>query len=101
MNAIMGSVGKPYLGLASSSAATIRVLGQMFSTGIATLIVAIIIGRAPITEAISKTAVEYSNNIDHIQFALCSRNFCLIISWKFSKCIIYIRFLPWPCDFTD
>lgn len=52
MNAIMSSVGKRYLGLASGSAATMRVLGQMFSMGIATLVIAIIMGRAPITEAI-------------------------------------------------
>ncbi|OPL14489.1 MAG: MFS transporter [delta proteobacterium ML8_D] len=52
MNAIMGSVGKPYLGVASGSAATMRVLGQMFSMGIATLIISIFMGSAPITEAI-------------------------------------------------
>jgi hypothetical protein len=52
MNAIMSSVGKSYLGLASGSAATMRVLGQMFSMGLATLIISIIMGRAPITEAI-------------------------------------------------
>jgi EmrB/QacA subfamily drug resistance transporter len=52
MNAIMSSVGKRYLGLASGSAATMRVLGQMFSMGIATLVVAIIMGHVPITEAV-------------------------------------------------
>jgi len=52
MNAIMSSVENRYLGLASGSAATMRVLGQMFSMGIAPLVIAIIMGRAPITEAI-------------------------------------------------
>ena len=49
MNAIMGSVAKKYYGIASGSVGTMRVLGQMLSMGIATLVIALIIGRARIT----------------------------------------------------
>lgn len=49
MNAIMGSVEKRYYGIASGSVGTMRLLGQMFSMGIATLIFAVFIGRAQIT----------------------------------------------------
>jgi EmrB/QacA subfamily drug resistance transporter len=49
MNAIMSSVEKRFYGIASGSAGTMRLLGQMFSMGIATLIFAITIGRVQIT----------------------------------------------------
>ncbi len=49
MNAIMGSVDKRYYGIASGSVGTMRLLGQMLSMGIATLIFALLIGRARIT----------------------------------------------------
>ncbi len=52
MNAIMGSVERRYLGIASGSAGTMRVLGQMFSMGIATLILSIFVGGRAITEEI-------------------------------------------------
>ena len=44
MNAIMGSVEPRYLGIASGTAGTMRVLGQVFSMGIATLILSIFVG---------------------------------------------------------
>lgn len=44
MNAIMGSVERRYLGIAAGSAGTMRVLGQMFSMGVATLILSIFLG---------------------------------------------------------
>lgn len=44
MNAIMGSVERRYLGIASGSVGTMRVLGQMFSMGIAMLILSIFVG---------------------------------------------------------
>ncbi len=44
MNAIMGSVEPRYLGIASGSAGTMRVLGQVLSMGIVTLILSIFIG---------------------------------------------------------
>ncbi len=52
MNAIMSSVQKRHLGLASGSAATMRLLGQMFSMGIVTMIIALLLGRTGIMEAV-------------------------------------------------
>ncbi len=49
MNAIMGAVDPRYYGIASGSVGTMRLLGQMLSMGIATLIFALFIGRAQIT----------------------------------------------------
>jgi len=49
MNAIMGSVDKRFFGIASASVGTMRLLGQMLSMGIVTLIFALFIGRAQIT----------------------------------------------------
>ncbi len=49
MNAIMSSVPKKYYGIASGSVGTMRLLGQMLSMGIATLVIALLIGRARIT----------------------------------------------------
>jgi EmrB/QacA subfamily drug resistance transporter len=48
MNAIMSSVPKKYYGIASGTVGTMRVLGQMLSMGIATLVIALFIGRVPI-----------------------------------------------------
>jgi MFS family permease len=50
MNAIMGSVEKRFYGIASGSVGTMRLLGQMFSMGIVTLIFALMIGRVQITK---------------------------------------------------
>jgi len=49
MNAIMGSVDQRYYGIASGSVGSMRLLGQMLSMGIATLVFAHFIGRAQIT----------------------------------------------------
>ena len=49
MNAIMSSVDKRFYGIASASVGTMRLLGQMFSMGIVTLILAVLIGRTQIT----------------------------------------------------
>jgi EmrB/QacA subfamily drug resistance transporter len=51
MSAIMGSVEKRYLGIASGTVATMRLLGQMVSMAIAMVIFAIFIGREPITQS--------------------------------------------------
>jgi EmrB/QacA subfamily drug resistance transporter len=48
MNAIMSSVDKRFYGIASASVGTMRLLGQMLSMGIVTLIFALFIGRAQI-----------------------------------------------------
>ena len=49
VNAIMSSVDRKFLGLASGTLATMRILGQMFSMGIAMLIFALVIGKVQIT----------------------------------------------------
>ena len=48
-NAIMGSVDRKYLGVASATVGTMRLTGQMMSMGIATLILQVFIGNQPIT----------------------------------------------------
>ena len=49
MNAIMSAVDKRFYGIASASVGTMRLLGQMLSMGIVTLIFSLFIGRAQIT----------------------------------------------------
>ena len=49
-NAIMGSVEKKYLGIASATVGTMRLTGQMFSMGIATLILQMFIGNEVIDD---------------------------------------------------
>lgn len=49
MNAVMSSVGKKHYGVASSTLATMRVVGQALSMGITTLIMALYLGSAKIT----------------------------------------------------
>jgi EmrB/QacA subfamily drug resistance transporter len=49
MNAIMGSVERKFYGVASGMLGTMRLSGQMFSQGIATLLFAVYIGRVEIT----------------------------------------------------
>jgi len=48
MNAIMGSVDREYYGIASGTVATMRVLGQLVSMAVATVVFAIFIGTATI-----------------------------------------------------
>lgn len=49
VNAIMGSVEKKYYGVASSTLASMRMIGQMFSMGIVIVIFSLLIGKAEIT----------------------------------------------------
>ncbi|MFW2367187.1 MAG: MFS transporter, partial [Desulforhopalus sp.] len=48
MNAIMGAVEKRHYGLASGAVATMRLLGQMLSMAMATVVLALIVGRRAI-----------------------------------------------------
>jgi EmrB/QacA subfamily drug resistance transporter len=50
-NAVMSSVEKRYLGVASATIGTMRLTGQMMSMGIATLVIHVFIGKAQITPA--------------------------------------------------
>ncbi len=51
-NAIMSSVERRFLGVASGIAGTMRVLGQLFSMGIATLVLVVVMERTAITPAV-------------------------------------------------
>ena len=48
-NAIMSSVEKKYLGVASGTVGTMRMIGQMMSMGIAIMLVSLYIGNEAIT----------------------------------------------------
>ena len=48
-NAVMGSVERSYLGVASATLGVMRSVGQMLSLGIATLIIAVYVGNVQIT----------------------------------------------------
>jgi len=50
-NAIMGSVSRKYLGIASATVGTMRLTGQMISMGIATLMLQLIIGNEALSVA--------------------------------------------------
>jgi len=59
-NAIMGSVNKKYLGIASATVGTMRLTGQMMSMAIATLILQVFIGNRAITAQVSS---EFMNSM--------------------------------------
>ena len=52
MNAIMGAVEKRHYGLASGIAATMRLLGQMLSMAIATVVLSMLVGHQAIVPAV-------------------------------------------------
>jgi len=51
-NAVMGSVGRRHLGVASATLGTMRLTGQMMSAGIAMMVFALFMGRVPIEPAV-------------------------------------------------
>jgi MFS family permease len=65
-NAIMSSVEKQFYGVASGIVGTMRLLGQMLSMGIATMIFAVVIGRVEITP-------------EYYQFFISSLHYAFII----------------------
>jgi EmrB/QacA subfamily drug resistance transporter len=71
MNAIMGSVDKRYYGIASASVGTMRLLGQMVSMGIVTLMFALFIGRARITPQYYPMLINSIKVVFIISFCLC------------------------------
>jgi len=71
MNAIMGSVDKRFYGVASGSVATMRLLGQMLSLGIVTLMFALLIGRAQITPRFHPAFIVSVRYALFIFFGLC------------------------------
>jgi hypothetical protein len=50
-NAIMSSVEKQHLGVASAVVGTMRMVGQMLSMGIAMMLISLFIGKQTITES--------------------------------------------------
>ena len=70
-NAVMGSVEKKYLGIASATLATMRLSGQMISMAIANMIMHIFLGNAKINPKNYNQFI-HSNSISFIVFAgLC------------------------------
>lgn len=70
-NAIMSSVEKKHLGIASSTLATMRIVGQMMSMGIATLLVAVFIGNVKLTSSNSDDFIRAMTYGFHIFAVLC------------------------------
>jgi len=70
-NAIMGSVGRKYLGVASATVGTMRLTGQMMSMGIATLILQIFIGNRPMSAEYSSQFMSSMKTTFIVFVALC------------------------------
>ena len=79
MNAIMSSVETRYYGVASGSVGTMRLLGQMLSMGIATVMFALLIGREQITP-------------EQYPAFLLSVRYALFIFFGLCVCAIYFSF---------
>lgn len=71
MNAIMGSVERKHYGIASGSVGTMRLLGQMLSMAIATLMFAIFIGRVQITPEHQPAFIQSVRMALFVFFGLC------------------------------
>jgi EmrB/QacA subfamily drug resistance transporter len=71
MNAIMSSVETRYYGVASGSVATMRLLGQMLSLGVVTLVFALVIGRVQITPELHPAFVASTRYALVIFFGFC------------------------------
>lgn len=72
MNAIMSSVAKKYYGIASGAVGTMRLLGQMLSMGIATLVIALFIGRSRITPDLYPSLISSVKIVFIISACLCA-----------------------------
>ena len=71
-NAVMGSVEKKYFGVAAATLSTMRMIGQMLSMGIATLIFSLLIGKVQIAPALYPVFLK-SVKVSFVIFsALCS-----------------------------
>ena len=65
-NAIMGSVDKKNWSMASATTGTVRLVGQAFSMGITTMVIAIVIGNQAITPEVSEGLM----SVIHITFII-------------------------------
>ncbi len=77
MNAIMGSVDKRYYGVASGTAGTMRLVGQMFSMGLTMMTFSILIGCVQITPDCYPLFLKSMKYVFSILSALC---FCGIFA---------------------
>jgi len=71
INAVMSSVDKTSLGVASATLATMRLTGQMFSLGIAMLLISLFMGRVQITPEIYPQYVRSLQTAFAVFTALC------------------------------
>jgi len=70
-NAIMGSVEKRFYGVSSAMVGTMRLIGQMLSMGIATLLLSLHLGRSQITAANSALLVRSARVAFSVFVGLC------------------------------
>jgi EmrB/QacA subfamily drug resistance transporter len=71
-NAVMSSVGKEHLGVASATIATMRIVGQVVSMAIALLLFSFIIGKVQVTSKISEKFIQAMHYGFMIFTSLCS-----------------------------
>lgn len=71
MNAIMSSVERKFLGIASGGVAAMRMLGQMFSMGITTLVLSLYLGPVEITPGVYDLFLKCVSVIFGIMSVLC------------------------------
>ena len=71
-NSIMGSVEKKDLGLASATLATMRVVGQMLSMGLALVLLSLILGKASVEPATAQLFLAAQRGGFGISAALCA-----------------------------
>ncbi|HDS08066.1 MAG TPA: MFS transporter [Bacteroides sp.] len=71
-NAVMGSVGKKYLGVASATVGTMRLTGQMVSMGVATMMLQLFIGNRPLSAGVSGEFLASMRTTLVIFAALCT-----------------------------
>ncbi len=71
MNAIMSSVDRKFYGLASGVVGSMRMLGQMFSMGIATLAFSLTMGRRPITPEVYPAFLKSVDSVFTVCAVLC------------------------------
>lgn len=69
MNAIMSSIDKKYYGVASSTLASMRMVGQMFSMGIVIVVFSLFIGKAEISR-VNQTEFLYCLKLLFILFSI-------------------------------
>jgi len=71
-NAVMGAVGRRQYGVASATLGTMRMVGQMLSMGVATLVFSLFIGKASIVPANHALFLKSMRVSFIIFFLLCS-----------------------------